>query len=83
MEHNKWKCGNWRCGWVGTKEQILVAPDPFNEGCELVACPDCRDVGNITAACYMDGCTKDGGCGTPTADGYKWSCVDHIPNEES
>jgi hypothetical protein len=80
-EHNKWRCKNWRCAWVGPTDQILTAPDPFNEGNTLTACPQCRDVDALVAACFAEGCTKPAGCGTPTPDGYRWSCGDHVPDK--
>lgn len=78
-EHDKWKCSERRCGWIGTSAEYLVAADPFNEGCELVACPNCREVNTLTACCDVDGCTKDGSCGTPTKDGYRFTCSEHKP----
>lgn len=78
----KWKCSEWRCGWVGSSEEYLVAPDPFNEGCELVACPKCREVNSLVAACDEPGCTQEAGCGTNTPDGYRRTCFKHMPKGE-
>jgi hypothetical protein len=83
MEHNKWVCSEWRCAWVGTTDQILTAPDPFNEGDTISACPKCREIGVLVAACDVDGCSKQAGCGTPTKAGYRWTCGAHMPKDDA
>jgi len=74
---NKWVCEDWRCGWCGYNEEVLTAPDPFNEGFLLYACPDCREVNTLVSACIEPGCEKQANCGTPTPDGYKLTCSEH------
>ena len=73
------KCSRFRCRWIGDDSEVLRAPDPFNEGDELRACPACRVVESIIMACDVEGCTKDGSCGTPTEEGYRWTCWEHQP----
>jgi len=68
-------CG---CGWRGIETQLLRAPDPFNPGDELTACPDCRQQGELRMACETDGCWKESSCGGTFADGvYRNTCGPH------
>jgi hypothetical protein len=71
-------CEDFRCGWVGLQSEALTAPDPFNEGCELIACPKCREQ-TLNAACDEEGCKDFGTMGTPTPEGYRWTCFEHRP----
>lgn len=73
------KCNDLRCGWVGDSDDALRAPNPFDPEDELTACPKCREVNQLIAACDEPGCTKDGSCGTPTEDGYRTTCFAHRP----
>jgi hypothetical protein len=73
-------CGRqWKPCWQGTTADLLRAPDPFNEGEELVACPNCRSGDELTRACDIDGCWKEATCGTPVKDArrYVQVCGDH------
>lgn len=72
-------CSEWRCRWSGPESEALRAPDPFNEGDTLVACPQCREQ-TLHTCCYEPKCTSEASCGTPTADGYRWTCGKHEPN---
>ena len=71
-------CDYWRCEWTGTTDQALSAPDPFNEGSTLYACPNCRDM-TLVRACDVPGCKRAASCGTPTPDGYRNTCGEHRP----
>jgi hypothetical protein len=75
----KCKCNDYRCGWVGDDAQILRAPDPFNIDSELSACPRCREVGTLAAACDEPMCEERGTIGTPTPVGYRMTCFKHRP----
>jgi hypothetical protein len=67
-----------RCGWRGIFTALLRAPDPFNPGDELTACPECRQQDDMSTACETDGCWKDATCGGTFADGvYRWTCGPH------
>jgi len=72
-------CEEWRCRWCGPESEALRAPDPFNEGDTLIACPKCREQA-LHTCCDEPGCTMEASCGTPTADGYRWTCGKHQPN---
>lgn len=60
----KLKCSYWRCDWHGTDADVLRAPDPFNDGVELWACPKCKDQ-TIVCACIVHDCWQEGTCGGP------------------
>lgn len=81
--HDKWLCTNRRCHWVGPTSGLLSAPDPFNEGQTLHACPECRDSSSLAAACDEPGCAKPVSCGTPTEAGYRNTCYEHMPKEKA
>jgi len=34
---------------------------------------------NLKSACIEPGCEKQANCGTPTPDGYKLTCSEHLP----
>ena len=73
-------CDNRRCGWVGNAEEALTAPDPFNPGETLLACPKCRDQ-SLLLACDEPGCNRRASCGTPIVTGYRTTCGEHQPKE--
>lgn len=77
----KVRCGENRCSWHGLESQVLRAPDPFTEGDELYACPDCKEVNNIEYACDEPDCWNQVSCGTPTPTGYRTTCGKHVPPE--
>lgn len=67
-----------KCGWRGIATQLLRAPDPFNTGDELVACPECRQQDELYEGCEQDACWKEATCGGPAADGvYRRTCFEH------
>ncbi len=74
-------CEMRACGWRGYFSQQLTAPDPFNEGQTLYACPGCRVIGTTIRACDHDGCWRPVTCGTPTPTGYASTCYDHQPSK--
>ena len=69
-------CDDHRCGWVGTEP--LRAPDPFEQDCELIACPKCRGI-TLVNCCDEPGCSRIVQCGTPTPNGYRKTCGQHAP----
>lgn len=75
----KWLCEE--CAWVGTDGQILRAQNPFCDDATdtMCGCPECREPNCLVRACDETGCRKEAGCGTPTANGYRWSCYEHRP----
>lgn len=66
-----------RCGWHGVRSALLSAPDPFNEGESLSACPKCRDISDLEIACDEPGCWEPVSCGFPSPDGYRQTCGKH------
>ena len=75
----RWICEE--CDWVGTDGDLLSAPDPFNEGCLIYACPTCHLM-TISRACDVDGCKFLASCGEPTENGYVFTCSRHAPGAE-
>jgi len=65
------------CGWVGTYHDILSAKNPFQKG-EIIACPECKEIGHLSFVCEVDGCEKEATCGTPTKGGYLRCCGEHF-----
>lgn len=59
--------------------EVLTAPDPFTLDGTLVACPHCRTAENLVSACDEPKCAKRADAGTPTPDGYRQTCHNHIP----
>ena len=73
-------CQERGCGWKGDSIEQLIAPSPFDEDDMLYACPKCKTVEtSIWAACDEPDCWRAATCGTPTPDGYRNTCGDHIP----
>lgn len=60
------------------ESKALSAPDPFNPGDMLRACPKCREQ-SLVGACDEPGCRLEAFCGTPTAAGYRRTCSKHKP----
>lgn len=75
-------CSEYRCNWHGMESEVLTAPDPFNQGETLYACPECRTVGSVVEACDEPECWAESSCGTPTESGYRRTCGKHRPNCE-
>ena len=76
----KFVCAYWKCGFHGLKDSFLIAPDPFNEGDTLMACPECRSDDNVRLACDEQDCWKEATCGTPVNDERRYLnvCGEHI-----
>lgn len=71
-------CENIRCRWVGVESEALKAPNPFNPGDFLVACPKCREQ-TLHTCCDEPGCNAPASCGSVTKDSYRWTCWKHRP----
>lgn len=65
---DKYVCTYFRCMWHGLREGLLIAPDPFNLGEELTACPRCRDDDRLRQACDEPDCWEEATCGMPVDD---------------
>lgn len=50
------KCRCKSCDWRGIDTDILVAPNPFEEGEFLYACPVCKSIDNYDVICNHEGC---------------------------
>ena len=80
-EERKTKCVNRNCKWTGRVTEVMESPNPFNAEDTIVGCPKCKDVNCLVYACDFEGCWKNVSSGTPTCDGYKNTCYEHIPEK--
>ena len=78
MEDIKQTCPERCCGWHGRLREALSAPNPFEEGDVLYACPKCKGL-DLRYACDEPGCWEAVSCGTPTPQGYRRTCDRHAP----
>lgn len=78
-EPGKYKCED--CGWLGFDREMLTAPNPFDPDDIVFGCPRCRSIDNFVGLCDEPGCNERGGMGTPTPNGYRWTCYAHHPNK--
>jgi hypothetical protein len=68
------------CYWNGLEDELLRAPNPFEPGDVIVACPKCKAMGDsVSLACDEPGCWRPVSCGTPTPGGYRQTCGHHMP----
>ena len=65
------------CGWRGTFDQLLRAPNPFEIEESLSACPACKTIDQIEGVCDEPGCESGNSCGWPSPDGYRRTCFEH------
>ena len=75
----KQACGDRRCGWTGTSDDVLKAANPFDPDDVIWGCPKCKEVNGLYLACDEPGCWELVSVGTPTPSGYRSTCHDHIP----
>lgn len=66
------------CGWRGHQADILTAANPFDSEDVVVGCPQCKCVNTIKTCCDEPGCWEPDDCGTPTAEGYRRTCGEHM-----
>ena len=75
----------WRCKGCGetlnSDNDFLTAPNPFCVTDGILGCPKCKDVECFEMLCDTPGCKNIGCAGTPTPDGYKWTCHNHLPED--
>ena len=71
-------CRNRHCGWCGTEDDALQAPDPFKPDETLIGCPECLDM-NLEVVCDEPNCWAVASCGAPTPTGYRHTCFNHAP----
>jgi len=70
-------CANRRCNWRGTDKEVLRAPNPFEPGEEMFACPKCKDYESLVTPCDIEGCWNESTAGVNTSDGYRRLCGMH------
>ena len=77
---DKVRCEN--CGWHGTLDQALHEKSPFSEEM-LDGCPKCKTADTLRLVCDAFGCAALSTCGTPTANGYRFTCGKHRPENQN
>ena len=77
---SKWICEE--CGHVSFDEDVLTAPNPFNDRVRVSGCPHCKSVEPFVGACMYEGCEQPSSGGHPGGYGYRyfWACWKHSPN---
>jgi hypothetical protein len=73
----KVECGE--CAWHGSIADVPTAENPFDPTERVTGCPNCNAVESMIECCEWEGCWRNTSCGTPTPDGYRRTCGDHIP----
>lgn len=73
------RCPNYRCGWIGVENETLSAPNPFDPGETLMACPLCHSINDLRTCCDEPECFDFDTCGTRTPTGYRRTCSKHRP----
>ena len=76
IEKNKLMCGE--CDHFCTSTEILKATNPFDQDDTLIFCPNCKSVNTMICICDEPGCLSKATCGTPSADGYRNTCLLHF-----
>lgn len=72
-----------QCRWHDTGEKALKTQHPFIDGELILACPNCKSIYSLVAACDELGCWQEAVCGTPvTGGGYRITCGRHAPERE-
>ena len=74
---DKCRCSNLNCDWRGPEQEILRAPNPFDEDDTLVGCPRCLDINTLIDVCDEPGCWEFSSCGHPVPGGYQRTCGKH------
>ncbi len=72
------------CEWIGLEAELLRGENPFKWRDTIEGCPNCfAPVPSyaLVFLCDEAGCKSEGSCGTPTATGYRRTCMTHYPKE--
>lgn len=73
---SRWGCKV--CGWIGPREALLEAPNPFDPAQKITGCPDCKDVEQFDRMCDAEHCASPSSIGAPWKDGvYRFTCHEH------
>ena len=77
MTITKWRCTN--CQAHLQEGDLLKGAHPFQLGEVIFGCPQCLEIGDLTAACDEPGCWRAVSAGTSTPQGYRSTCYEHAP----
>jgi hypothetical protein len=78
LTNPRYTCTSFRCDWAGPQSEALLGEDPFSAGCQVIACPKCREQ-TLQTCCDEPGCNQPADTGTPTPQGYRSTCHKHTP----
>lgn len=78
---NSEKCICRECNERLSFDQLMESPHPFDGQDVIHACPKCKSIDCFDKACDEDGCWEVAHCGTPTPNGYRVTCCEHMPSE--
>jgi len=61
-------------------DEILKAPNPFNDEDTIIACRWCQQICTLEVACVVENCLNETCAGAPDRGGYRYVrlCSDHI-----
>jgi hypothetical protein len=66
------------CGWTGTSNDVLSAPNPFDPQGTIYGCPECKEVEQFKRVCDFADCWDSNiAGGKPTENGYMFLCSEH------
>jgi len=66
------------CDKILFSDERLEAQHPFISEDKVFGCPHCKDLEGFIVLCEIDGCDSPVSGGTPTEDGYKYLCYQHL-----
>lgn len=62
---------------------MLTAANPFDPKDTIAGCPHCKSINTLEEACDEPGCWRPSTCGIPTSGGYRRTCSEHMPKEDT
>ncbi len=65
------------------KKDVLRGQNPFKPSITVGGCPTCFAVDSMRYTCDEKDCWLSVTAGTPTAEGYKSTCNEHIPRRKT
>lgn len=77
LEPDKYQCKE--CNSQVLRGKMLVAKNPFNKEYKIYGCPYCFEVDKFETLCDEPNCSELATTGSPSKDGYRWTCYKHRP----
>lgn len=69
------------CDTITHTSDLLHAPNPFDAEDIVAGCPFCKSIDCFRPVCDAADCHRYASSGTPTPDGYRWTCHKHRPTD--